>query len=92
MTQLKILVLHAQSGLDYRWFPGGKIVFLAPTKPLVAQQIEASHQTCGIPGDDAAELTGHVKDDRRAILVSSILPNNLGKYLRARISPDQVGR
>ena len=25
----------------YRWFPSKKIVFLAPTKPLVAQQIEA---------------------------------------------------
>ncbi|KAF8315142.1 P-loop containing nucleoside triphosphate hydrolase protein, partial [Clavulina sp. PMI_390] len=52
----------------YRWFPRGKIVFLAPTKPLVAQQIEASHQTCGIPGTDAAELTGMVKDEKRAEL------------------------
>ncbi|CAK5280129.1 unnamed protein product [Mycena citricolor] len=42
----------------YRWFPEGKVVFCAPTRPLVAQQIEASHQVCGIPGSDAAELTG----------------------------------
>ncbi|KAJ7293338.1 hypothetical protein C8J57DRAFT_1268767 [Mycena rebaudengoi] len=42
----------------YRWFPDGKIVFVAPTKPLVAQQIDASHKTCGIPGDHAIELTG----------------------------------
>ncbi|KDQ19852.1 hypothetical protein BOTBODRAFT_152396, partial [Botryobasidium botryosum FD-172 SS1] len=42
----------------YRWFPKGKVVFVAPTKPLVAQQIEACHQVCGIPGSDAAELTG----------------------------------
>jgi ATP-dependent DNA helicase MPH1 len=34
------------------------VVFVAPTKPLVAQQIDACHQTCGIPGGDAAELTG----------------------------------
>lgn len=46
--------------VDYRWFPAGKVVFVAPTKPLVAQQIEACHRTCGIPGSDAAELTGEV--------------------------------
>ncbi|KAH9964439.1 hypothetical protein BC827DRAFT_1187103 [Russula dissimulans] len=43
----------------YRWFPEGKIVFVAPTKPLVAQQIDACHKTCGIPGRDAIELTGN---------------------------------
>ncbi|KAF7306708.1 hypothetical protein MIND_00462500 [Mycena indigotica] len=43
----------------YRWFPKGKVVFAAPTKPLVSQQIEACHETCGIPGSDAIELTGN---------------------------------
>ncbi|KAI0271516.1 hypothetical protein BC834DRAFT_859979 [Gloeopeniophorella convolvens] len=42
----------------YRWFPDGKVIFVAPTKPLVAQQIDACHKTCGIPGGDAVELTG----------------------------------
>lgn len=42
----------------YRWYPSGKIVFLAPTKPLVAQQIEACHNVMGIPQHDVAEMTG----------------------------------
>lgn len=49
----------------YRWFPEGKVIFVAPTKPLVAQQIEASHQTCGIPGSDAAEMTGEIPKSKR---------------------------
>ena len=42
----------------YRWYPNGKIVFLAPTKPLVAQQIEACYRVMGIPQDATAEMTG----------------------------------
>lgn len=43
----------------YRWYPAGKIVFLAPTKPLVAQQIEACYRVMGIPQQHMAELTGN---------------------------------
>ena len=42
----------------YRWYPQGKIVFLAPTKPLVSQQIEACHNIMGIPQTHLVEMTG----------------------------------
>lgn len=42
----------------WRWFPLGKIVFLAPTKPLVTQQIDACYEVMGIPSDEMIELTG----------------------------------
>ena len=42
----------------YRWYPRGKIVFMAPTKPLVAQQIEACYNIMGIPQFHTAEMTG----------------------------------
>ena len=42
----------------YRWYPGGRIVFMAPTKPLVAQQIEACFKVMGIPQSDMSEMTG----------------------------------
>jgi hypothetical protein len=58
----------------YRWFPSGKVVFVAPSKPLVAQQIEACHQTCGIPGSDAVELTGEVSSKKRIEAVSLSTP------------------
>ena len=42
----------------WRWYPRGKVVFMAPTKPLVAQQIEACHEIMGIPSEQTVELTG----------------------------------
>ncbi|XP_009999505.1 PREDICTED: Fanconi anemia group M protein [Chaetura pelagica] len=42
----------------YRWFPSGKVLFLAPTKPLVAQQMEACAKVMGIPARHMAEMTG----------------------------------
>lgn len=45
----------------FRWFPGGKIIFVAPTRPLVTQQQQACHASCGLPWDTAIELTGNTK-------------------------------
>uniref|UniRef100_A0A8C3T9D8 Helicase ATP-binding domain-containing protein n=1 Tax=Chelydra serpentina TaxID=8475 RepID=A0A8C3T9D8_CHESE len=42
----------------YRWFPSAKVLFLAPTKPLVAQQMEACARVMGIPPHHMAEMTG----------------------------------
>jgi len=52
----------------YRWFPNGKVLFIAPTRPLVAQQIEACHSVVGIPPDDQCELTGQTSPEDRAVL------------------------
>ncbi|XP_053678218.1 Fanconi anemia group M protein homolog [Anopheles nili] len=42
----------------YRWYPTGKVIFMAPTRPLVSQQIEACYHIMGIPKSDTAEITG----------------------------------
>jgi len=42
----------------YRWYPTGKVIFLAPTKPLVAQQVRACYNIMGIPKEDTTEMTG----------------------------------
>lgn len=44
----------------FRWAPEGQIAFLAPTKPLVHQQIEACFHICGIPRSQTATMTGGV--------------------------------
>ncbi|KAG8126721.1 hypothetical protein E2320_021852 [Naja naja] len=72
----------------YRWFPGGKILFLAPTKPLVAQQREACARLLGIPAAHMAEMTGGTQIvDRKEIwctkrvffLTPQIMANDLSR-------------
>lgn len=48
-----------------RWFPDGQIIFMAPTKPLVAQQVEACHNVVGIPEADTAEMSGNLPSEVR---------------------------
>lgn len=45
----------------YRWTKSAKIVFVAPTKPLVAQQIDACYNIVGIPRSDTTLLTGDIQ-------------------------------
>ena len=42
----------------YRWYPRGLIIFMAPTRPLVTQQINACTDIMGIPLSDITEITG----------------------------------
>ncbi|KAF8895043.1 hypothetical protein CPB84DRAFT_1816042 [Gymnopilus junonius] len=73
----------------YRWFPDGKVVFVAPTKPLVSQQIDACHETCGIPAHDSIELNGEVSasvrvrhwaEKRVFFMTPQTLVNDMIKY------------
>lgn len=45
----------------YRWYPTGKIIFLAPTRALAAQQVEACFKVMGIPQDHMIQMTGTLK-------------------------------
>ncbi|WBW71319.1 ATP-dependent 3' to 5' DNA helicase [Schizosaccharomyces osmophilus] len=44
-----------------RWFPKSYVIFMAPTKPLVTQQMEACYKITGIPRKKTAELSGQVQ-------------------------------
>lgn len=80
----------------YRWYPNGKIVFMAPTRPLVAQQIEACYNIMGIPLHDTLEMTGNVPAAQRAqgwrerrvfFLTPQVMMNDL---LRNALRPQDV--
>ena len=50
----------------YRWFtPKGKVIFLAPTLPLVTQQVSACYKIMGLPAKDTAVMTGRTKAEER---------------------------
>ena len=48
----------------FRWFPLSKIVFMAPTKPLVQQQIEACFNIMGIPQIEVSDTVPYMKERR----------------------------
>ncbi|KAL1304021.1 hypothetical protein AAFC00_000462 [Neodothiora populina] len=50
----------------FRWAPKSQMVFVAPTKPLVAQQIDACFNIVGIPRSETVLLTGETKPAIRA--------------------------
>lgn len=50
-----------------RWFPSSKIIFMAPTKPLVAQQIKACCSITGISSSKVAILLDKARKNREEI-------------------------
>jgi ATP-dependent DNA helicase MPH1 len=50
----------------YRWTKDAQIIFVAPTKPLVAQQIDACFHIAGIPRSQTTLLTGETSPAIRA--------------------------
>ena len=50
----------------FRWTKSAQIVFVAPTKPLVSQQVDACFNTVGIPRSATTMLTGGISPGLRA--------------------------
>ncbi|EMG47070.1 MPH1 ATP-dependent DNA helicase MPH1 [Candida maltosa Xu316] len=50
-----------------RWFPNSRIVFMAPTRPLVAQQIKACCSIAGIPSSKVAIFLDKTRKNRAEI-------------------------
>ena len=50
----------------FRWTKDAQIVFVAPTKPLVSQQVEACFHIAGIPRSATTMLTGGIQPGVRA--------------------------
>ncbi|KAG8267289.1 hypothetical protein J6590_054686 [Homalodisca vitripennis] len=76
----------------YRWFPQGKIVFMAPTRPLVAQQIRACHDIMAIPIKDTIEMTGSMNPGDRlkqwkSKRVFFLTPQVMANDLRSGVCP-----
>ncbi|XP_042855878.1 Fanconi anemia group M protein-like isoform X2 [Penaeus japonicus] len=72
----------------YRWYPRSKIIFMAPTKPLVAQQVEACFNIAGMPQEDTSQMTGSMApasriqewtDKRVFFLTPQVLTNDLSR-------------
>ncbi|XP_072939831.1 uncharacterized protein Fancm [Epargyreus clarus] len=81
----------------YRWYPMGKIVFTAPTRPLIAQQIEACYNIIAIPPDDTIEMTGNMnatlrKENWESKRVFFATPQVVANDIKSGICPGKLIR
>jgi Fanconi anemia group M protein len=66
-TGLGKTLIAAVVMLNYqRWFPSGKLIFMAPTRPLVRQQMKSFIGY--FEEDTVVELTGHQQPEKRRAL------------------------
>ena len=56
---------------ENRWYPKGKLVFMTPTRPLVAQQIDACYSIVGLNPEVMTEMTGTQQPTTRSALWKS---------------------
>ncbi|VDD83024.1 unnamed protein product [Mesocestoides corti] len=84
-----------------RWYPTGRVVFMAPTRPLVSQQMLACREFTGLSssgdaqagGMSAVELTGSISPQQRAALWAGphraffLTPQVIANDLAASICP-----
>lgn len=73
----------------FRWYPIGKVIFMAPTRPLVKQQIDACYDIMAIPKEASVEITGvgtkvasreDIWNEKRVFFITpQILQNDLDK-------------
>lgn len=79
----------------YRWYPKGKIVFMAPTRPLVSQQIKACYNIMGLPIEDTTEMTGNLNVQDRVKLwqkkrVFFLTPQVMVNDIRSKSCPAKL--
>jgi len=71
----------------HRWYPNHKVVFMAPSKPLVAQQLEACCEIMGIHQSLCAQLNGKIKFERESKTVTAFRKKNRSGRPVIKIGP-----
>ncbi|CAH8457779.1 unnamed protein product [Schistosoma rodhaini] len=55
----------------FRWYPTGRFVFMAPTRPLVTQQLTSCSEFIGALKENIAEVTGSIAQTKRKTIWST---------------------